>query len=171
MRLILQNHRAIFSILEAKGFPADDIDLFRRMYSGSFLVMVNQFGMTAACFMSRGFPQGATPSPRVFNLLFDLVHTIVRAGGRGWMLRGSSTLSSSSGLADDTALHTKGPGVIPAMTIMVQEVAAYISWAGMLVHMMKSKMMGINLKTGERVATDNVTLHGVPVSALAPDEH
>jgi len=165
------NHRAIFSILEAKGFPADDIDLFRRMYSGSFLVMVNQFGMTAACFMSRGFPQGATPSPRVFNLLFDLVHAIARAGGRGWMLRGSSTLSSSSGLADDTALHTKGPDAIPAMTIMVQEVGAYISWAGMLVHMMKSKIVGINFRTGERVATDNVTLHGVPFAALAPDEH
>jgi hypothetical protein len=165
------NHRAIFSILEAKGFPADDIDLFRRMYSGSFLVMVNQFGMTAACFMSRGFPQGATPSPRVFNLLFDLVHTIARAGGRGWMLRGSSTLSSSSGLADDTALHTKGPDAIPAMTIMFQEVGAYISWAGMMVHMMKSKIVGINFRTGERVATDNVTLHGVPFAALAPDEH
>ncbi len=50
-------HRAIFSILEAMGFPAEDVILFRRMYSGSFLVMVNQFGMTAACFLSRGFPQ------------------------------------------------------------------------------------------------------------------
>ncbi len=69
--------------------------------------------------MRRGFLQGATPSPRVFNLLFDLVHTIARAGGRGRMLQGSSTLSSSSGLADDTALHTKGPDAIPAMTIMV----------------------------------------------------
>jgi hypothetical protein len=86
-------------------------------YSGSFLVMVNQFGMTAACFMSRGFSQGATPSPRVVNLLFDLVHTIARAGRRAWMLQGSLTPSSSSGLADATALHTKGPDTIPAMTI------------------------------------------------------
>jgi hypothetical protein len=37
------------------------------------------------------------------------------------MLRGSSTLSKSSGLADDRALYTKGPDAIPAMTIMVQE--------------------------------------------------
>ncbi len=90
--------------------------------AGSVLVMANQFGTTAACFMSRGFPQGATPSPRVFNLLCDLVHTIARAGGHGWMLQGSWTLSSFSGLADDTALHTKCPDAIPAMTIMVQEV-------------------------------------------------
>ena len=41
------NHRAIFSILEAKGFPADDIDLFCQMYSGSFLVMVNQFALVS----------------------------------------------------------------------------------------------------------------------------
>jgi hypothetical protein len=77
------NHRAIFSILEAKGLPAEDVNLFRRMYSGSFLVMLNEFRMTAACFLSRGFPQGATYSPKVFNLLFDPVHTIARAGERG----------------------------------------------------------------------------------------
>ncbi len=53
------------------------------------------------------------------------------------------------------------------------QVGAYISWAGMLVHMMKSKIVGINFRTGdsERVATDNVTLHGVPFAALAPGEH
>ncbi len=29
----------------------------------------------------------------------------------------------------------------------------------------------VNFETGERVVTDNVTLHGVPFAALAPDEH
>jgi hypothetical protein len=57
------------------------------------------------------------------------------------------------------------------MAIRVSEVGANIDWAGMLVHMMKSKIVGINFKTGERVATDSVTLHGVPFAALAPDEH
>jgi hypothetical protein len=57
------------------------------------------------------------------------------------------------------------------MTIMVQEVGTYINWAGMLVHMMKSKIVGINFKIGERVVTDSVTLHGMPFAALAPDEH
>ncbi len=37
------NHQGIFSILVAKGFPAE-YQSVRRMYSGSFLVMVNQFG-------------------------------------------------------------------------------------------------------------------------------
>jgi hypothetical protein len=38
------NHRAIFHVLEAKGFPSEDIALFKRMYTGSFLVMANRFG-------------------------------------------------------------------------------------------------------------------------------
>ena len=50
------NHRAIFHILEAKGFPEADIALFRRMYTGSFLVMSNQFGRSAMCVLSRGVP-------------------------------------------------------------------------------------------------------------------
>ena len=90
------NHRAIFSILEAKGFPAEGVTLFRRMYSGSFLAMINLFGMMAACFLSRGFPQGATPSPRVFNLLFDSAHIIARASGRGWTLQSGLAPSSST---------------------------------------------------------------------------
>ncbi len=36
---------------------------------------------------------------------------------------------------------------------------------------MKLKIVGINFKTGERVATDSVALHGVPFAALASDEH
>ena len=71
----------------------------------------------------------------------------------------------------DTALHTEGPDAVPAMSIMVQEIGAYIDWAGMLVHMTKSKIVGFNFRTGERVATDSITLYGVPFAALAPDEH
>ncbi len=37
--------------------------------------------------------------------------------------------------------------------------------------MMKSKIVGVNFTTGERVATESVTLHGVPFAALAPEEH
>ncbi len=48
--------------LEIYGFPQADVDLFRRMYNGTFLVMVNVFGTSAACFLSRGVPQGAPPS-------------------------------------------------------------------------------------------------------------
>ncbi len=40
------NHRSAFYILEAKGFPEEDLALFRRMYNGTFLVMNNHFGRT-----------------------------------------------------------------------------------------------------------------------------
>ena len=46
------NHRAIFSIMAANGFPEADVALFQRMYTGSFLVMSNPFGITAACFLA-----------------------------------------------------------------------------------------------------------------------
>jgi hypothetical protein len=55
------NHLAFFSIMEASGFPEAYVALFRRMYTGSVLVMSNPFGITAACFLTRlgGAPQGA----------------------------------------------------------------------------------------------------------------
>jgi hypothetical protein len=31
------NHRAIFHVLEANGFPSEDIGLFKRMYTGFFI--------------------------------------------------------------------------------------------------------------------------------------
>jgi hypothetical protein len=42
------NHRSAFYNLEAKGFPDEDPALFRRMYNGTFLVMNNHLGRSAA---------------------------------------------------------------------------------------------------------------------------
>ena len=41
------NHSAVFYILEAQGFPEEDIALFQRMYTGSFLVMVKLARLTS----------------------------------------------------------------------------------------------------------------------------
>ena len=125
------NHRAVYHILEAKGFPAADITLFRRLYTGAFLVMSNQFGQSAACKLSRGMPQGAPPSPVVFSLVIDLIHSIVRNSKRGCTLQGSIAPTGSSGFADDSPLHTDGFDAVPAMAILVPKVAAYVEWAGM----------------------------------------
>jgi hypothetical protein len=61
------NHRAVYHVLEAQGFPAADITVFRRLYTGSCLVMSNQFGRSAACKLSWGMSQEASPSPVVFS--------------------------------------------------------------------------------------------------------
>ena len=61
--------------------------------TGSFLVMANRFGVSAACVLSRGVAQGAQPSPRVFNTTFDPVHAVVRACRRGCTLLGSIALA------------------------------------------------------------------------------
>ncbi len=73
------NHRAIFSIMAANGFPEADVALFQRMYTGSFLVMSNPFGITAACFLARGTPQGAPPSSTVYCLIYDPILKMIRA--------------------------------------------------------------------------------------------
>ena len=164
------NHRAIYHILEAKGFPAADIALFRRLYTGAFLVMSNQFGQSAACKLSRGMPQGAPPSPVVFSLVIDLIHSIVRNSKRGCTLQGSIAPTGSSGFADDSPLHTDGFDAVPAMAILVPKVAAYVEWAGMEINMAKSPVTAMDMQTGQRVATDSITLRGVPFPVVPPNQ-
>ena len=71
------NHRTVFHVLEAKGYPPEDLALFRRMYNGTFLVMENRFGRSAAIVLSRGVPQGAMPSPTVFITAYDPLNAII----------------------------------------------------------------------------------------------
>jgi hypothetical protein len=164
------NHRAILFILEANGFPVEDINLFRRMYTGSFLVMANLFGKTAVCILWRGVAQGAPPSPRIFNITFDPVHTIVRACKRGCTLQGTIDPTGSSGFADDSPLHTDGPDAIPAMALMVPAVAGYVEWAGMEINLKKCGITAVDMRTGLRVATDSITLHGKTFPVIPPDQ-
>jgi len=164
------NHRAVFYILEASGFPEADVALFRRMYTGSFLVMVNRFGNSAVCILCRGMPQGAQPSPRIFNKTFDPVHAIVRASKRGCSIHPGHDPSGSSGFADDTLLHTDSSDAIPAMAIVVPKVADYLRWAGMEVNLKKSGISAIDFNTGARVATDSITLNGHPFPVIPPDQ-
>jgi len=164
------NHRAIFFILEAKGFPAADVALFRRMYTGSFLVMSNQFGRSATCVLNRGMPQGAPPSPPMFNTVIDTVHSVVRDCQRGCTLQGSIDPTGSSAFADDSPLHTDGPDAVPAMALMVPKIADYLEWAGMEINIPKSPISAMDMRTGQRVATDGITLHGVPFPAISPNQ-
>ncbi len=55
----------IFYILRLCGYPDEDIALLIRMYNRIFLFIGNHFGNSAACFLDRGAPQGAAPSPYV----------------------------------------------------------------------------------------------------------
>jgi hypothetical protein len=140
------NHRAIFYVLEAKGFPSEDIALFKRMYIGSFLVMANRFGRSAASCSVGGVAQGA--SPRIFGVTFDPVHSAVRESRRGCTLQGVIESTGSSGFADDTPLHTDGPDAVPAMAILVTKTADYLRWAGMDIHMKKCKITAMDMRAG-----------------------
>jgi hypothetical protein len=115
-------------------------------------------------------PQGAPPSPVVFSLVIDLIHSIVRNCKRGCNLQGSIAPTGSSGFADDSPLHTHGPDALPAMAILVPKVAAYGEWAGMEINMAKSPVTAMDMRTGQRVATDSITLRGVPFPVVPPNQ-
>ncbi len=114
--------------------------------------------------------QGAPPSPRIFNITFDPVHTIIRARKRGCTLNGTIDPTGSSGFTDDSPLHTDGPDAISAMAIMVPMVAGFPEWAGMEIQLDKCGISAIDMRTGQRVATDSITLHGKPFPVIPPGQ-
>ena len=115
-------------------------------------------------------PQGAPPSPVVFSAVIDPIHSIVRNCKRGCTLHGSIAPTGSSGFADDSPLHTDGPDAVSAMAILIPKVAAYVEWAGMEINMTKSPVTAMDMRTGQRIATDSITLHGVPFPVVPPNK-
>jgi hypothetical protein len=103
------NHRAIFSIFEACGFPAADIALLQRMYTVSFLVMKNKFGESAACMLSRGAMRGAQPSPRIYSVVFNPIQVLIRFLKRRWTAADDIDPSSASVFVVNTDFSAKGP--------------------------------------------------------------
>ena len=163
------NHRAMLEVLRACGYPEQDVELFRRMYAGTFLTVTNQFGISAACFLLRGVLQGAPTSPNVFNVAFNPIHVLVQACKRGCAPLAGSEPMGTSGFCDDTTMHSDGPDAVPAMQVMVTAVAPFLEWLGLLLNMLKSKISAINHATGLPVATDSITFNGIPFTVLPPD--
>jgi hypothetical protein len=54
------------------------------------------------------------------------------------------------------------------MAILIPKVAAYVEWAGMEINMTKSPVTAMDMRTGQRIATDSITLHGVPFPVVPP---
>ncbi len=63
------NHRAIFSILEACGFPAADVALLLSRYTGSFLVMNvrNKFGKSTTMTIQWSNVRSAAQPPDILH--------------------------------------------------------------------------------------------------------
>ena len=84
--------------------------------------------------------------------------------------RRGSAPTGSSGFADDTALHTDGPDAVPAMAIIVKSAGPYLNWCGLEVNMPKSMVSAVDHATDKMVATDSITLNGMPFTVLPPDQ-
>ena len=80
--------------------------------------------------LGRGMPQGAQPSLGVSGTVIGPIHSIVLDCKHSCSLHGSIDPTGSSGFADYSPLHTDGPDAVPAMAIMVPEVAAFLAWEG-----------------------------------------
>ncbi len=83
-------------------------------------------------------------------------------------MQGIIESTGSSGFADDTLLHTDGPDAVPAMAILVTKTADYLRWAGMDIHMKKYGITAMDMRSGQRVATDSITLRGQPSHMCCP---
>ena len=83
---------------------------------------------------------------------------------------GSIAPTGSSGFADDSPLHTDGPDAIPAMAVLVKAATNYLEWAGMEIHLKKCGITAMDMKTGQGVATDSITLHGELFPVISPDQ-
>jgi hypothetical protein len=66
-------------------------------------------------------------------------------------------------------MHTDGPDAIPAMSLLVTRVGAFVHWLGIFIKMRKSYISAIDLSTGKTVATDSITLNGASFTQLPPD--
>jgi hypothetical protein len=56
------------------------------------------------------------------------------------------------------------------MCTQVQQVGSYLEWTGQSVQTNKSKVVGVDLSTGQPIAADSITLNGKPFAELRPDE-
>jgi hypothetical protein len=99
------------------------------------------------------------------------VHSVVRESQRGCTLQGAIEPTGSSSFADDTPLHTDGnPDAVPAMTILVTKTADYLQWAGMDIHLKKCGVTAMDMRNGQRVATESIALREQPFPVILPNQ-
>ncbi len=120
--------------------------------------------------LSRGAMQGAQPSPRIYSVVFNPIQVLIRFLKRRWTAADDIDPSGASVFADDTAVKTDGPDVVPAMSNLVHAVCPVLEWTGQLVQTRKSKIVGVGMKTEKSITTDSITLNGEPFAAPSPDE-
>ncbi len=114
--------------------------------------------------------QGAQPSLKTYILVIDPVHILIGFCNCILLAADNLELSCSGGFADDTTHKTNGPNAVSAMFIKVQPVGSYLEWTGQLVQTNKFEIEGADLRTGQSIATDSITLNGKPFTILLPDE-
>jgi hypothetical protein len=128
--------------------------------------------LSVACFPLLGVLQGAPTSLNVFNVAFNLVYVLILACKPGCTQLEGADPWGSNGFADDTALHTDSSDAVPAMQVIVQAVALFLTWLGLLSNMCKSIITATDHAKNGNIETDSITFNGMLFTVLPPDtEH
>jgi len=109
-------------------------------------------------------------SPILFILALDPVHKIVRDSKRGCTVKGLEAPTGSDGYVDDLTLHMDGPDAVPAMQCTLDEIIPFVQWLSMFFKVPKCKAGAADFKTNQSVPTADLSINGVPIPTLAPDE-
>jgi hypothetical protein len=67
-------------------------------------------------------------------------------------------------------VHIDGPDAIPAMSILVNGTGAFVPWLGLQINTQKSYISAIDFSTDQPVATDCITLNGIHITNLPPNQ-
>ncbi len=56
------------------------------------------------------------------------------------------------------------------MAILVMKMVDYFEWAGMEKHLKKYGITAMDMRNGQRLATDSITLHGQTFPVILPNQ-
>jgi hypothetical protein len=183
------NMNAVYQTLEAYGVPDADIELLKRMQSGSWYSVNNSFGETAACVIEKGMKQGDPTSPARYLTFMDPLLRTLCASGRGWRppsggpipeltqragcgarMVGRPESDPAPAFVDDVFLLATGKTAIPDAKGLLGIIEGWEPWGGVRVNLTKSICAAFDYETNSRVSTADITYKNVPLPALASDK-
>ena len=132
------NHKKLFRIMAALGFPSSLIALIRNVYSTSTTVIRHSTGPTPRMPVDHGTIQGDSLSPILFAIYIEPLLRWLHTGERGYRLQVEHDAElevSNLTYADDlnclsSTLHNT--------RVQAQKITAYAAWADLTINLAKS---------------------------------
>ena len=158
------DHAALWQWLRTLGVP--DVDLLEDLYAESYFKADTSHGTTANIFLTRGTKQGDGLSPLLFDLIFNyLLHALHQPGVGYQSTTGLQTPCRA--FADDITLTTSD---VDATKLFLSIVEIFCEWSGMRLNVPKSEITAYDFRSKTEPDVSNVTVNGIPLQRLPPDQ-